>query len=276
MLSFLKHLKTEGPLITPKADKAGIDGKSAYVYTGGSKTQIPQGTTRIRVDKSVKHLDGRVSYGHIFSMELPETIISMDVNIIQGTSCLAPSKIVQAMQTKLASYKATDVFKSAAMTNLRNVAFPPELCDADLPTFDTASSDLGKVLPSKRNHAYLYRMHCNGYSLRTRFNGLPLHRICYYHSHYSSEVAICNLSGEMGAQSSSISRASRGDTDCIGMTPLHILACSTKHHMDMYELLVRRYPDHLIIEDVFTQKRGETLTYIPPFKKSLSLIPFGK
>ena len=128
---------------------------------------------------------------------------------------------------------------------------PKDLCDADLPTFDTASSDLGRVLPAKRNHEYLYRMHCNGFALRNRFDGLHLHRTCYYHSHDSAEVAICNLSAELGAQSSSMSRASRGETDCIGMTPLHILACSTKHHMALYELILRRYPDHLIVEDVW-------------------------
>jgi hypothetical protein len=94
-------------------------------------------------------------------------------------------------------------------------------------------------------------MLCNGFSLRNRFDGLPLHRICYYHSHDPAEVAIRNLSSELGTQSSSISRASRGNIDCVGMTPLHILACSTKHHLDMYQMLISRYPEHLIIEDVW-------------------------
>lgn len=94
-------------------------------------------------------------------------------------------------------------------------------------------------------------MLCNGYALRNRFDGLPLHRICYYHSHDLAEVAIRNLSSELGTQSSSIRRASRGSVDCVGMTPLHILACSTKHHLDMYQMLISRYPGHLIVQDVW-------------------------
>jgi hypothetical protein len=96
-------------------------------------------------------------------------------------------------------------------------------------------------------------MLCNGFSLRNRFDGLPLHRICYYHSHDPAEVAIRNLSSELGTQSSSISRASRGNIDCVGMTPLHILACSTKHHLDMYQMLVSRCPGHLIVQDVWNE-----------------------
>ena len=70
--------------------------------------------------------------------------MKMDANLTQGTSCLAPSKVVQAIQYKISSYKPLDVFKSDSMRSLRNVAFPQDLSDKDLPTFDT-SSDLGKV-----------------------------------------------------------------------------------------------------------------------------------
>ena len=57
-------------------------------------------------------LDGRVNYGHLFSMELPKTFISMDVNLAPGTSCLPPSKIVQVMSTMLVEARPGDVFKS--------------------------------------------------------------------------------------------------------------------------------------------------------------------
>mmetsp|Transcript_27228 Transcript_27228/g.58357 ORF Transcript_27228/g.58357 Transcript_27228/m.58357 type:complete len:490 (-) Transcript_27228:298-1767(-) len=221
-------------------------GDSAYVYMGGHTVQIPEDTTRIRVDKSV-HLDGRVKYGHIFSLELPPSTIRMDVNMTRGTSCLGPSKIIQAIQTAVAdsSKKANDVFKHEDMKSLRNVAFPSQLSDKDLPTFDT-SSDLGRVLPSRRNSDYLYRMLCNGYSLRNRFDGLPLHRICYYHSYDTAEVAIRGLMNEL-EQSSSRQRGQ----DCLGMTPLHILACSTNHHLDMYQMLLSRHPEYLITKDAW-------------------------
>ncbi|KAL7527089.1 hypothetical protein ACHAXR_001794 [Thalassiosira sp. AJA248-18] len=39
--------------------------------------------------------------------------------------------------------------------------------------------------------------------------------------------------------------------DCLGMTPLHILACSTKQYMEMYQILIRSYPGYLITKDVW-------------------------
>ena len=94
-------------------------------------------------------------------------------------------------------------------------------------------------------------MLCNGYALRNRFDGLPVHRICYYHSHDTAEIAIRNLSNELSTQSCCTSKASRGNSDCLGMTPLHILACSTKHHPALYKMILSRYPGHLIVQDVW-------------------------
>jgi hypothetical protein len=37
--------------------------------------------------------------------------------------------------------------------------------------------------------------------------------------------------------------------DCLGMTPLHILACSSVHNLELYRLIVEKYPANLITED---------------------------
>jgi hypothetical protein len=37
--------------------------------------------------------------------------------------------------------------------------------------------------------------------------------------------------------------------DCLGMTPLHILACSSMHDLEVYRLIVENYPSNLITED---------------------------
>jgi hypothetical protein len=39
--------------------------------------------------------------------------------------------------------------------------------------------------------------------------------------------------------------------DCLGMTPLHILACSTVQCLEMYQLMVEKYPGNLIVEDAW-------------------------
>lgn len=37
--------------------------------------------------------------------------------------------------------------------------------------------------------------------------------------------------------------------DCLGMTPLHILTCSTVHSLELYQLMIDEYPENLIIKD---------------------------
>mmetsp|Transcript_18991 Transcript_18991/g.40047 ORF Transcript_18991/g.40047 Transcript_18991/m.40047 type:complete len:488 (+) Transcript_18991:136-1599(+) len=238
MLSFLNQHLSESK------SGAGLDtgGLSAHVYTGGHSVQIPRDTTRLRVHPSVKHLDGRVDYGCLFSMELPKSAIRMDVNLTQGTSCLPPSRIIQAMSTMISDAKVKDIFKSQNLKYLRNIAFPPDLVEKNLPTFDN-QSELGRILPSKRNPSLAFSFMCNGYSLRDRFNGLRIHRICYYHSYDSAEVALRELRNGLNHCSTGNER------DCLGMTPLHILACSTKQWVDMFQLLIDQYPEQLVTED---------------------------
>jgi len=37
--------------------------------------------------------------------------------------------------------------------------------------------------------------------------------------------------------------------DCIGMTPLHIMTCSSVHDLELYRVIVEKYPANLITED---------------------------
>jgi ankyrin repeat protein len=39
--------------------------------------------------------------------------------------------------------------------------------------------------------------------------------------------------------------------DCLGMTPLHILACSIVHSLELYQLMIENYPSNLIVEDAW-------------------------
>ena len=39
------------------------------------------------------------------------------------------------------------------------------------------------------------------------------------------------------------------EQDCLGMTPLHILACSTVQNIELYRVLIDKYPENLITED---------------------------
>ena len=87
-------------------------------------------------------------------------------------------------------------------------------------------------------------------ALRIRFVGLLIHSLVYYKSyyHHMSVEEFCNAItiGENGELN-----PSGLQQDCLGMTPLHILTCSTVHHIEIYQVMVVKYPESLIVEDAW-------------------------
>jgi hypothetical protein len=85
-------------------------------------------------------------------------------------------------------------------------------------------------------------------ALRNRFNMLPVHCKMYYISYYPVVLEVIRnivmrKNGELdptGLQQ-----------DCLGMTPLHILACSTIQCLELYQLMVDKYSGNLIVEDAW-------------------------
>jgi ankyrin repeat protein len=127
--------------------------------------------------------------------------------------------------------------------------------------------DLSKVFSSSRRRDLTK-------ALKRRFDGLPIHEKCYYQSYHPIEVVLADL--ERIIDSSTIIDPARAqqskkklyhriiftsrkphcdlnidgnEQDCLGMTPLHILACSTRHDIRLYELLIEKCPDNLITRD---------------------------
>ena len=115
-----------------------------------------------------------------------------------------------------------------------------------------------------------------GYALRGRFHGLAVHKVCYYQAYDTAEVAQQKLARELELSSEIASRPG-GDSreypqqDCLGMTPLHILAvsvldrlcasssaltriiatiqCSTRQRSEMYKIILKCHPEYLFIQD---------------------------
>jgi hypothetical protein len=81
-------------------------------------------------------------------------------------------------------------------------------------------------------------------ALRGRFDGLPVHRICYYQAHHITATTQERLrhaflkSGPSGFK-----------TDEFGMTPLHLLAISAKPNIRLFEAILKEYPENLITKD---------------------------
>ena len=87
-------------------------------------------------------------------------------------------------------------------------------------------------------------------ALQYRFNRLPVHSKIYYISYYnqmtSEEILNSIIIGENGELDPTGLRQ-----DCLGMTPLHILACSTVQCLELYQFIVNMYPNNLIVEDAW-------------------------
>jgi len=87
-------------------------------------------------------------------------------------------------------------------------------------------------------------------ALKHRFDDLPIHKMIYYQSY--NNVTVDELSDATNMRISQ--RRSKLDPtgrkrDCLGMTPLHILACSTVQNVQLYRVLVAKYPENLIVKD---------------------------
>jgi hypothetical protein len=91
-------------------------------------------------------------------------------------------------------------------------------------------------------------------ALTRRFDGLPIHCWIYYISYHhhtmtteeflnSIEIVILGENGELDPTGI--------EQDCLGMTPLHILACSTIHQLKIYQYMVEKYPESLIVRDAW-------------------------
>jgi hypothetical protein len=120
---------------------------------------------------------------------------------------------------------------------LRNVAFPPNaVIDNDILSKATDLLQLfGSIAEIIRN-------------LKLRFDRLPIHSLVYYQSYnqgvLQSLIAAVNMrSGRFWVDPTGNQR------DCLGMTPLHILTCSSVHDLELYRVIIDNYPANLIIED---------------------------
>jgi hypothetical protein len=89
-------------------------------------------------------------------------------------------------------------------------------------------------------------------ALKHRFDNLPIHKMIYYKSYDNMTVDQLNDAANIRREHRSLRSKSDpigNQQDCLGMTPLHVLACSTVQNLELYKVLVAKYPGNLITED---------------------------
>jgi hypothetical protein len=179
--------------------------------------------------------DGIESIGiHAFSsciftnFRVPPLITAIPYNLLRGCRSMFSLEL---------SVEVTEIGNEALAYCycLRNVAFPPD-ANVGIDIFGGGSAteqyDLYQLFGSI---AELKR------ALSHRFDGLLIHSIVYDQS-YNQEVLQKLISA-------SKLDATGNQQDCLGMTPLHILACSSIHDLEVYRIIVEKYPANLITED---------------------------
>jgi hypothetical protein len=131
---------------------------------------------------------------------------------------------------------------------LRNVAIPPNAVIGNNVFIDEdvgAITDLIKLFGNSNSRIIR--------ELRRRFDRLPIHSIVYYQSYYQGVLQILIAAINMRSGQSRTLRLKLDPTgnyqDCLGMTPLHILTCSSVHDLEVYRVIVENYPTNLITED---------------------------
>jgi len=125
---------------------------------------------------------------------------------------------------------------------LRNVAIPPNAILGD--GIFIEMTDLQRLFGSE---ARIIR------ELQHRFDSLPIHELVYYQSYYQgvlqNVIAAINLRSGQSRTLRSKLDPTGNHQDCLGMTPLHILACSSVHNLEVYRLIIENYPTNLITRD---------------------------
>jgi hypothetical protein len=131
---------------------------------------------------------------------------------------------------------ALDAFMGSTL--LRNVSISPassltpEIFEQSFPTLSSMGISLDMI------------MH--------RFDELPLHKYCYdsYPTHVIQPVN--NTSSEQFYQDVARLPAHGLQQDCLGMTPLHILACSSNcQGIEVFQCMIEKYPNALRTKDVW-------------------------
>jgi hypothetical protein len=127
---------------------------------------------------------------------------------------------------------------------LRNVAFPP---DADIGDNIFIEEGMNMITDLQLLFGSESRII---FALRHRFDGLTIHRIVYYQSYNQGVLQHLMAAIKSGHRTQNSTLDPTGNQqDCLGMTPLHILACSSVHNLDLYRVIVENYPTNLITED---------------------------
>lgn len=120
-----------------------------------------------------------------------------------------------------------------------------------IPSLEGMGNDMSKTFGNMFHHCHalqnlLGRSNLAKQALLHRFDDLPAHQLMYFQSYYPMEITLARLKALRNKLNSIDNQQ-----DCLGMTPLHILACSKRVHIKLLCALVKAHPESLVAEDAW-------------------------
>ena len=203
---------------------------------------------KIRLPDALETIQSRAfsycSIAHFRIPPSPSNGYSVDLSIVGSNASLVSLELPEAVQRLNDNYNSTE--EDHTDLNVRNIALT-SVCEIHTPTLYYCTDLKLALLDTERENIFDIAE-----GLRHRFDDLPIHKLCYYQSYHDTETAMQSLKREINPWTSKPPgqlNTTGKEQDCLGMTPLHILACSTKQNVEMYRLLIDKYPESLIMKD---------------------------
>jgi len=231
--------------------------------------------THIKLPTSITTIDKCAFYNcNIQHFHIPKSITKFNISSLGNNNNLVSLEIHDNVtyihDNVTLNNKTSEIKGMTSLISLRNVALPPsstaaateeeeeeeEVQECKLDPCRVGGKTLLTRCTSLIEFAFPEAEGDETYitdALRQRFDNLPIHKICYHYCYNDTqESTLAQLTKEIipSLWKREVNPTGK-QQDCLGMTPLHILACSTKQQnsMEVYQLLIDKYPETLIMND---------------------------
>lgn len=199
--------------------------------------------------------EGLFKESKLVKFRLPPQITTVPKDMFEKCSSLFSLEV-----SKSATHIGVGAFSHCC--SLRNMAFP---YDAEMIREERWAESYNKMFKSLYSgHTDLQRLFSSPignresedgiiHALKHRFDNLPIHKMIYYQSYFNMTVdQLDNVTsirrGHKSLLQSKIAPSGK-EQDRLGMTPLHIMACSSVQNIELYTLLINKYPENLTTKD---------------------------
>jgi hypothetical protein len=179
---------------------------------------------------------------------IPSTVVSIDNTTFWGCKSLVEANLCEGVR-RIDEEAFRDCTSLLRINIPSTMQFIAETAFYNCPLLRNVASPTFQVLE------------CTVDMLKYRFGELPVHELCFYHSRPSLMGYTSNDSVEW-IHDDTYEKPPLGDcstVDCLGMTPLHVLACSGTHAFRLYQHIAESFPNALLATD---QWGDVPLTYV--------------